>query len=235
MYKVLLVDDDPHILTANEVYLRRQGYRVYLARSGEEALTLAGTAELDAVVLDVDMPGMDGLDVCRHLREVSGVPILFLSAYAQADDRIRGLMAGGDDYMAKPYSLTELELRVRVRIERQGGVERREVLRFGGLEIDQALREVRYEGRSAEFTALEFDLLTFLAQNQGQVFSYEQLYDRVWHSPMNRGGPQYAGVHGPGAPKVGRAVPRRPLHRDHPPEGLPLPGRGGAIACGYVL
>jgi len=187
MYTVLLVDDDPHILATNEAYLRRQGYRVYQAGSGEEALILAGTAALDGIVLDVDMPGLDGLEVCRQLREISGVPILFLSAYAQTGDRIRGLLAGGDDYMGKPYSLTELELRLRLRIQQRSGVERRDILRFGPLEIDLGLREVRCAGRSAEFTSLEFDLLSFLARNPGQVFSYEQLYDRVWRSPMNRG------------------------------------------------
>ena len=119
MYKVLLVDDDVHILNANETYLARQGYQVSRAENGELALRLASSAAFDAIVLDVDMPGMDGVTVCRRLREVSGVPIIFLSAYARTDDRIRGLIAGGDDYIGKPYSLVELELRLRLRIQRQ--------------------------------------------------------------------------------------------------------------------
>lgn len=187
MYRVLLVDDDPHILNTNQIYLVKQGYQVYRVESGPEALELLSTAEVDAVVLDLDMPGMDGVTVCQRLREVSDVPVIFLSAYAQTDDRIRGLMAGGDDYVAKPYSLVELELRLRLHIQRRRNVEAREVLRYGPLEIDLGLREVRYEGATEAFTTLEFDLLAILAQNPGQVFSYEQLSDRVWRSPINRG------------------------------------------------
>lgn len=186
MYRILLVDDDPHIQIANEAFLKRKGYDVHRAETGDRALEIAATTALDAVVLDVDMPGMDGLTVCRRLRETSGVPILFLSAYAKTDDRIRGLMAGGDDYLAKPYSLVELELRLQLRIRRRYHIETGDVLHFGALEIDTGLREVRYGQQTGNFTALEFDLLAFLACNAGQVFSYEQLHDRVWKSPMNQ-------------------------------------------------
>lgn len=187
MYRVLLVDDDAHIISTNRAYLKKQGYEVVTAADGAEALSVAASAALDAIVLDVEMPGLDGVEVCRRIREVSGVPILFLSAYADTDDRIRGLLAGGDDYLAKPYSLQELELRLRGRILRRENTERREVLSFGGLTIDLGLREVRFGGQTAAFTALEFDLLAFLARHPGQVFSYEELYDRVWRSPMNQG------------------------------------------------
>lgn len=157
MYRVLLVDDDPHIQFTNETFLKKQGYQVFCAENGAAALAVARTAALDAVVLDVDMPDMDGISVCRRLREISGVPVIFLSAYACTDDRIRGLMAGGDDYLAKPYSLVELELRLR--IQRRRNIETKEVLRFAQLEIDLGLQEVRYAGVSARFTTLEFDLL----------------------------------------------------------------------------
>lgn len=186
MYRILLVDDDPDILITNAAFLKKKGYDVSCAENGAQALALAATAALDAVVLDLDMPDMDGITVCRRLRETSGMPILFLSAYAQTDDRIRGLMAGGDDYLAKPYSLVELELRLRLRISRRYHIETGEVLTFGKLEIDIGLREVRYGSDRGSFTALEFDLLAFLARNAGQVFSYEQLYDRVWKSPLNQ-------------------------------------------------
>lgn len=187
MYRVLLVDDDPHIQATNEAFLKKQGYQVYRADNGSDALAIATTAALDAVVLDVDMPDMDGVSVCRRLRELSQVPVIFLSAYAQTDDRIRGLMAGGDDYLGKPYSLVELELRLRLRIQRHLHVSTGDILRFGPLEIDLGLREVRYEGSPAVFTTLEFDLLAFLAQNPGQVFSYEQLHNEVWRAPINQG------------------------------------------------
>lgn len=186
MYRVLLADDDPHILRANTAYLKSEGYEVFTAQDGAGALAIAASAALDAIVLDVEMPGLDGMEVCRRIREVSGVPILFLSAYAQTDDRIRGLLAGGDDYLAKPYSLQELELRLRLRIQRREQSESWEVLRFGDLTIDLGLREVLFQGQRAPFTALEFDLLAFLARHPGQVFSYEQLYDRVWRSPINQ-------------------------------------------------
>ena len=187
MYRVLLVDDDPHIQKTNEAYLKKQGYHISAVSNGTDALKAASSAAFDAIVLDVDMPGMDGVMVCRRIREVSGVPIIFLSAYAKTDDRIRGLIAGGDDYLGKPYSLTELELRIRLRIQRRHNKETRDVLCFGELEIDLGLREVRYQENTSSFTALEFDLLAFLAQNPGQVFSYEQLYDRVWKAPVNKG------------------------------------------------
>ena len=101
MYRVLLVDDDPHLQAANRAYLEREGYEILCAFNGEEALRLASTARLNAIVLDVDMPGPDGVTVCRRLREVSSVPILFLSAYAETDDRIRGLLAGGGRFHRK--------------------------------------------------------------------------------------------------------------------------------------
>lgn len=186
MYRVLLVDDDPHILNTNRSYLEALGYQVITARQGSEAMDIAACAALDAIVLDVEMPGLDGVEVCRRIREVRDLPILFLSAYAQTDDRIRGLMAGGDDYLAKPYSLQELELRLRLRIQRREQVNTQDVLTFGGLTVDPGLREVRFEDWTAPLTALEFDLLAFLARHPGQVFSYEQLYDRVWGSPINQ-------------------------------------------------
>ena len=175
MYRVLLVDDDTEVLALNADYLQKAGYQVACSETAEAALAVASCAALDAIVLDVHLPGMDGVAFCRTLREVSRVPILFLSAY-------------GDDYIPKPYSLRELELRIRLRIERRLQIETADVLTFGGLEIDLGLREVRFQGVAVrEFSSLEFDLLAYLAQHPGQVFSYEQLYDRVWKAPLNRG------------------------------------------------
>ena len=180
MYHVLLVDDDPHILIANQTYLTQRGYKVFAAKNGADALSIAATAALDAV-----NGGYLYEDMFR-LRETSSVPVLFLSAFSEPDDRIRGLMAGGDDYLGKPYSLVELELRLRLRIEGSRHFQAGEVLQFGPLEIDLGLRQVRYQGATASFTTLEFDLLAFLARNPGQVFSYEQLYNGVWKSPINQ-------------------------------------------------
>ena len=187
MDKVLLVDDDVHILKSTRAFLDGRGYQVLCARTAAEALALCQSAALDCIVLDVDLPDGSGVELCERLRQVSRVPVLFLSAYSRTDDRIRGLLAGGDDYMGKPFSLTELELRVRVHISRRQGREETGLLRFGELEVDFGLREVRSGGQKANLSALEFDLLAFLVRHPGQVFSYAQLYDRVWNEPMNKG------------------------------------------------
>lgn len=187
MYHILLVDDDIHILRTNAAFLQQKGYTISCAQNGAQALQIAAAQTFDAVILDVDMPQMDGKEVCRKLREKSNVPILFLSAYASTDERIQGLLAGGDDYIAKPYSLVEVELRLRLHIERQKSISQQKVLTFGALRIDLSLQEVYYHQRTVSFTALEFDLLTFLAQHPDQVFSYEQLHDAVWHAPMHQG------------------------------------------------
>ena len=186
--RVLLVDDEAAFVRPLAERLDLRGIEAGVALDAEAALVMVAEGEWDLVFLDVGLPGMDGVAFCRPLREVSRVPILFLSAYAEEDDRVRGLLAGGDDYIPKPYSLRELELRIRLRIERRLQIETADVLTFGGLEIDLGLREVRFQGVAVrEFSSLEFDLLAYLAQHPGQVFSYEQLYDRVWKAPLNRG------------------------------------------------
>ncbi len=185
--RILIADDDTDLLNTLEEYLQKKGYRVLKASSSKEALELASTASLDCIVLDVRFPDGDGLAVCESLRRVSQVPIIFLSAYAKEDDRIRGLMAGGDDFMAKPYSLRELELRIRIRVRRNRETETTDVLRVGELEVDSGTLEVRSGSRSVMLTVLEFDLLSFLIRHPETVFSYEQLYDRVWGVPINRG------------------------------------------------
>ena len=185
--RVLIADDDEAIRTMLYKVIRSSGIEADTAASGQEALERMAHRHYDLLLLDVNMPGMDGVNVCRRLRETSSIPIIFLSAYAQTDDRIRGLMAGGDDYLGKPYSLVELELRLRLRIQRHLHVSTGDILRFDALEIDLGLREVRYQGNTAAFTTLEFDLLAFLAQNPGQVFSYEQLHNEVWRAPINQG------------------------------------------------
>lgn len=187
MYRVLLVDDDVHILHTNAAFLKQKGYMVFCADHGTQALELASKQDFDAVILDVDMPQMDGKTVCRQLREKSNLPILFLSAYASTDERIQGLLAGGDDYIAKPYSLIELELRLRLHIQRQKSVPHQKILQFDTLRIDMDLRTVYYQQSAVSFTALEFELLAFLVQHPNQVFSYEQLHDAVWHAPMHQG------------------------------------------------
>ena len=121
-------------------------------------------------------------------------------------------MAGGDDYLGKPYSLVELELRLRLRIQGRQNVLSSAVLCFDELEIDLGLREVRYNGERISFPPLEFELLAFLAQNPGQVFSYEQLYDHVWKSPLSRGAAQHAGLYGAGTPEAETDLPQTAIY-----------------------
>lgn len=187
MERILLVDDDVHILHTIESWLTPKGYEVLCARNMAQALNIAKSTALSCIVLDVYLPDGSGVELCERLRQTSRVPILFLSAYNQEDDRIRGLLAGGDDYLGKPFNLTELELRIRIRIDRYRGKETLGVLHFDDLEIDLDQRCVKYAGIHSNFSPLEFDLLAFLATHPGQVFSYEQLYDRVWNEPMNQG------------------------------------------------
>ena len=187
MERILLVDDDVHILHTIESWLTPKGYEVLCARNMAQAMNIAKSTALSCIVLDVYLPDGSGVELCERLRQTSRVPILFLSAYNQEDDRIRGLLAGGDDYLGKPFNLTELELRIRIRIDRYRGKETLGVLHFDNLEIDLDSRHVKNGTQYGSFSPLEFDLLAFLATHPGQVFSYEQLYDRVWNEPMNQG------------------------------------------------
>lgn len=183
-HRILLVDDDSALLAANQEYFISQGYEVVCADSGEQALAIIEKVRLDCVVLDVDLPGQDGFDVCRYVREYTDLPIVFLSAYTEEESRIRGLQVGGDDYIGKPFSLRELELRVRARVRNWHGSRSPLVLRFGELTIDTGIRQVRYGDQCGDFTRIEFDLLAFLARNPNQIFSYEQLYHDVWKEPL---------------------------------------------------
>ena len=184
MEKVLLVDDDPAVLETTARYLRQNGFEVCCAGTAAEGLSAASTAAFDCIVLDIDLPDFSGYEVCARLREVSRVPVVFLSGYTEEYHRINGFECGGDDYVAKPFSLRELALRVRARIQRSRGDERPTVLEYDGLSIDLGRREVSYQGAAIEFTTVEFDILAFLARHPGQVFSYAQIYDRIWHAPL---------------------------------------------------
>ena len=185
MYRVLMVDDDPSILEVNRKYFNSKGYDGCCAANARDAFAITRTAQLDCIVLDVDLPDLDGFELCDRIREISDLPIIFLSAYTQQQSRVRGLSVGGDDYICKPYDLEELELRCRIRIQRRLGVEDKQVMQFPGLTIDIGRRIAFCGDQQARLTSLEFDILAFLAKHPGQVFSYEQIYDRVWRAPIN--------------------------------------------------
>ncbi len=181
-HKILVVDDEQAIVELIEYNLRRNGYRVIVARDGGQALRLAQTERPDLVILDLMLPGLDGLDVCRALRRESSVPIIMLTARDEEVDRIVGLELGADDYVTKPFSVRELIARVKAVLRRVAppGTPATAVHRVGPLEIDPLAHEARIAGTPLALTQLEFDLLETLTRHAGQVLSREQLLDQVW-------------------------------------------------------
>jgi DNA-binding response OmpR family regulator len=179
-YRILAVDDDPAILRSLRRGLRLEGFDVDTAGSGGQALEAIGEDEPDAVVLDVSMPGLSGIEVCSRLR-LSGVdvPVLMLSAMDEVADRVAGLAAGADDYVVKPFALDELVLRLRALLRRTGRVPGA-LVRLGPLTVEPDARRVTMNGREVEVTRREFDLLEVLACNAGIVLSREVLLERVW-------------------------------------------------------
>ncbi len=187
MYKILMVDDDRSILEDNRIYFESKGYEVICAETAEEAERIILSASLDCIILDVDLPDRDGFSLCEKIRQQTGVHLLFLSGYTQEQNRIRGFSIGGDDYVCKPYSLKELELRVRARIRSGRAAQPPETLYYGSLTIHPASRSVSYNEISVDFSTYEFDVLYFLARHPCKVFTYEQIFDSVWKSPINKG------------------------------------------------
>jgi DNA-binding response OmpR family regulator len=178
---VLVVDDDPIVLDVVVRYLERDGFRTLTAADGQAARALLERERPSLVVLDVMLPGIDGLSLCRWIRASSDLPVILLTARGEEADRIVGLELGADDYVTKPFSPRELTARVRTVLRRSAPAEPVPgALAFGELELDSAGREVRLDGKRLRVTAKEFDLLWFLASNAGHVFSRDQLMSRVW-------------------------------------------------------
>ena len=181
---VLVVDDEPVVRDVVCRYLRREGLDVVEAADGHEALLSLARDSPSLVVLDVMLPGLDGLEVCRRIRSESRLPVILLTARGEESDRIVGLELGADDYVTKPFSPRELVARVRAVLRRSAPDPSPERIVHGDLEIDVGTREIRHAGRDIRLTAREFDLLWFLAKHPRQVFSRDHLMDRVWgHLP----------------------------------------------------
>ncbi len=184
---LLVVDDEPTITEVLSRYFERAGYAVRVAATGPRALDLASEARPDLVVLDLMLPGMDGLEVLRRLRRLGDggardrLPVILLTARGEESDRITGLRLGADDYVVKPFSPAELVARVDAVLRRADPTpDRDEPLELGRLRIDPASRRVHVDGEEAALTQREFDLLLYLARHPGQVFSRDQLMDAVW-------------------------------------------------------
>ncbi len=180
---VLVIDDEPKITKLAQDYLERNGFRVLTVGDGQAALTLFRHERPDFVVLDLNLPGLDGLDVARTLRKESDVPIIMLTARVEETDRLIGLELGADDYITKPFSPRELVARVRAVLRRtrgEAGSEHRPgLVRAGELELDLNGHRASLAGQSVHLTRSEFNLLAVLAQNPGQTFTREQLLDRL--------------------------------------------------------
>ena len=181
--KILVVDDEEHIIELVELYLSKEGYQVVKATDGDEAVEKFTGEKPDLLVLDIMLPGRDGLDVLREVRKTSQVPVIMLTARESEVDKVVGLELGADDYLTKPFSPRELVARVKAVLRRSkpAAAEAVEVVERDGLSIDTQRRQVQVEGRGAvELTAKEFDLLLVLASNPGIVLTRERLMEKVW-------------------------------------------------------
>ncbi|MFW6151230.1 MAG: response regulator [Chloroflexota bacterium] len=187
---ILVVEDDATLAEAVKYNLEKEGYRVVVARDGERGLELARSGDPDLIVLDILLPKLDGLEVCRILRKETSVPILMLTAKAEEVDRVVGLEMGADDYLTKPFSLREFLARVKAMLRRAymgvpagtggGDVPSSPVIRAGDLELDPDRHEVRVRNERVGLSPKEFELLTFLAKNRQRAFGREYLLERVW-------------------------------------------------------
>jgi DNA-binding response OmpR family regulator len=177
--KVLVVDDDVKTVELVKVYLNRDGYRVLTANNGIDALKMARENHPDLIVLDIMMPGMNGLEVCRTLRDESEVPIILLTALTTDDDRLAGLNLGADDYVSKPFSPRELAARVRAVLRRIPGERGPEKIEHGSLTVDFLKHEAYLEGKALNLTPIEFKILGALVKEPGRVFSRAQIIENA--------------------------------------------------------
>lgn len=178
-YRILFIDDDEALLKMLKSYLEMEGYEVITARHGAEGLQKTAL-QPDLILLDVNMPRMDGMEVCRRIRDQVVCPILFLTARVEEQDRVQGLLAGGDDYILKPFSLKELEARITAHLKREERRSGKTRIRFQGeLSMDYQAKEVQICGHPIELTRLEYAILEFLSMNPGMVFDRERIYEKV--------------------------------------------------------
>lgn len=206
MTEILIVDDDRDVAQTIKLALKRRNFGTQAAFSGLEAIRMLNHYRPDLIILDISMPGMDGFEVCRHIRkdrDVSELPIIFLTARSQDEDRIEGFRAGADDYLSKPFNLEELVLRVNAVLRRCQAIplatgsarDRPGTLRVGSLELDTRTFTIKTPAKSALLTPTEFDLLHHLMAHTGQVFSSERLLHEVWGFPHSTGSTDLVRAH----------------------------------------
>lgn len=185
MSKILIVEDEAEIADLEKDYLEISDYKVTICNSGNEGLECALKEDFDLIILDLMLPGIDGFEVCKRIREMKNIPIIMVSAKKDDIDKIRGLGLGADDYMTKPFSPSELVARVKAhlsRYDRLVGSQSKEndIIEIRGIRIDKTARRVYIDGEEKAFTTKEFDLLTFLAENPNHVYTKEELFREIW-------------------------------------------------------
>ena len=185
MNKILIVEDEEAIADLEKDYLELSGFKVEVANDGETGLNKALNEEFDMFILDLMLPGVDGFEICKQIREKKDTPIIMVSAKKDDIDKIRGLGLGADDYMTKPFSPSELVARVKAHLARYSrltgsAVEKNKIIEIRGLKIDKTARRVWVNGEERNFTTKEFDLLTFLASHPNHVYSKEELFREIW-------------------------------------------------------
>ena len=185
MSKILIVEDEESIADLEKDYLELSGFEVEIQNDGDEGLKDALEKDYDLLILDLMLPGTDGFEICKRVREVKNMPIIMVSAKRDDIDKIRGLGLGADDYMTKPFSPSELVARVKAHLSRYerligSNVQENDVIEIRGIKIDKTARRVWINGEEKNFTTKEFDLLTFLAQNPNHVFTKEELFKKIW-------------------------------------------------------
>ena len=185
MSRILIIEDEETIAELEKDYLELSGFEVEIENDGTVGLERSLKEDFDLFILDLMLPGTDGFEICRRIREVKNTPVLMVSAKKEDIDKIRGLGLGADDYITKPFSPSELVARVKAHLARYerlvgSGVKKNEVIEIRGIKIDKTARRVYVNGEEKAFTTKEFDLLTFLAENPNHVFTKEELFSKIW-------------------------------------------------------
>lgn len=187
MANILICDDDKEIVDAIEIYLKNEGYKVYKAYDGEEAIRILNAEDIQLLIMDVMMPKLDGIHATLKIREYSSIPIIMLSAKTEDTDKILGLNVGADDYVSKPFNPLELIARVKSNLRRYtklgnlSAPEESNVYRIGGLCMDDDTKEVTVDGEPVRLTPIEYSILLLLVKNPGRVYSIDQIYENIWN------------------------------------------------------
>ncbi len=185
MYSILVCDDEKDIVSALRIYLTADGYQVYTAYNGKEAVEILKQEEIHLVLMDIMMPEMNGITAMVKIRELSNVPVILLTAKSEDTDKVLGLTVGADDYVTKPFNPVEVQARVKSQLRRYmqlgGGAVKSDTLVIGGIELNDRTKEVTLDGEKVSLTRTEYDILKLLMEHPGKVFSPNQIYELVWN------------------------------------------------------